>query len=460
MIDSDFGDYFLKAVPGDAVGGCCGVTEKAAFTLHTLFKNLIGLSVVMAQSKAFPSIPYSSFATHRKPSTSSPNTRQRENYEQSQAYVSQPSPPRLTVTSSDGESDGEDGTRSHLSSSAIDPSFPASELPFASEPALETELETELPPLKKLRPTRFNGGVTEEDDFEDGCSQPKIIVTNAIKGILTKKEHSSPTASGSTSPTYCGSVSGPINTTPPPRHIKYLEPKSSPLAGLGAHQLMPSCPSSLNTSGFEVGNGINSDHEQDQDRSGRSTVFEGPVTAIMHLTHSADAYDRTSIVVEKSLRLPPRQDASECGRWVNSSEMPIPAGNRSWDGSSPSRKLKCQVTNLDPLEKGKNRAQSSQETCELSITRTTTTSFNQALSFPAHGSLTDLQQFRNHEECEDEDDESSEWRTELGEDEAEPDDQEDDEVGLDTDAQGDGLRGFGKWSRKDVFDYDDALGGF
>lgn len=107
------------------------------------------------------------------------------------------------------------------------------------------------------------------------------------------------------------------------------------------------------------------------------------------------------------------------------------------------------------------------------MSRTTTSNIgDNRLSFLPLTSLTDLQRFKTREQCEEEDEEEDEddKQTEVDDDDeveldGEADVDEDDED-ADEEAEEDsrrrrrGMCALGKWSRGDVFNDDDALGGF
>lgn len=307
--------------------------------------------------------------------------------------------PQLTFTSH-GESDPDGSIAEDLSSSLSSSTtavalrsrpvvmsasvalYPASELPFASEPALETELETELPPLKKLRPTRYASMDDVDHEavslFHDQPTQSRAMVCNLIKGILTKRDL--PLGPTCTSPVNTSLAFGPLTTSPASCATSLLDPSAFLWrSGNGLNSLTPMSLSTLVASrptivplGFSLGSGEASRPVSRRSSSGQSAVsstnslkavrfasgngfsplcehavqtssseddephrccrpaeLEGPVAAIMYLTHSAEAYDRSPIVVEKGLRLPPRQDAAESGRWIQCGRASVTVGGRS-----------------------------------------------------------------------------------------------------------------------------------
>lgn len=176
-----------------------------------------------------------------------------------------------------------------------------------------------------------NGGDTEK--------HPRVLLIKVVKGILTKRD----------------TFSSPILTISPPSATGFREyqhghesegswevssktPSLAPdsLGCLVDGSFRPtSRRSSSSTSTvsagvkavrFASGNGFfpTCDHHlgREERRCCRPEELEGPVAAVMYLTHSAVAYDRSPIVVEKSLRLPPRMDSEECGKWVTVQCLP------------------------------------------------------------------------------------------------------------------------------------------
>ncbi|KAH9825034.1 hypothetical protein DFH28DRAFT_942593 [Melampsora americana] len=406
------------------------------------------------QPLANTSMPY--FLNNRTTSSSSLKTRQRETYEASHDPVSRPHTPQLKFTLPDGDSDDEDEVRCRRPS-IPDTSYPACELPFSSEPALESELEIELPPLKKLRSSR-NGGVSEDGEDSGFCPE-------TVRGILTKKDQSfqsSPEGSGHSSPVQTSPVSQEPASLPLSKaHV--LNGCPDPRPSSRRNSSCQSAVSSLNsnkTVRFATGNSpptcntLCQRHQPSDDTTTTrcSCHLENPVATVMYLTHSAKVYDRTSIVVEKSLRLPPRQDASECGRWVPrcESSTALEGRERSKLGlCSPIQNPESDQTasrNKDcEAWRDKNHAITSDE-CQ-GIFQDTFTSSPSLMSFPSmasHPSSLNLQQFRKQEQFEedlDDEDEEAESETEVD---------DDDEV----DCSG------GTWSQGQVFKDDDILGGF
>lgn len=138
--------------------------------------------------------------------------------------------------------------------------YPASEFPFSLEAALESELENELPPLKQLLSTRLG-------------------------------------------PTLRRSSSSLAST------ISNSSPKTVRFA----------------SAGYGVGLGCQHHHNlEKKDEKGyfcsHEEELQAPVATVIHLTHSAAAYDRSSIVVDRSLRLPSRMDNEDSGKWVTLQE--------------------------------------------------------------------------------------------------------------------------------------------
>lgn len=405
------------------------------------------------QPLADTSMPY--FLHNRTSSSSSLKTRQRETYEASHTIAPTP---QLKITLPDGDCDDDDEPRGRRPSITPDNSYPACELPFSSEPALESELETELPPLKKLRSSR-NGGVSEDAEDSGFCPE-------TVRGILTKKDQSSQSSPEGSS------NSSPIHTSPVSQ-----EPGSLPLSNAYALHGCPdprptsrrnsscqSAVSSLNsnkTVRFAPGNSpptcnlMCQRHQPSNHTTSRcSCHLENPVATVMYLTHSAKVYDRTSIVVEKSLRLPPRADASECGRWVQRCESPVAVESRDRPGlgsCSPTQNSKRDETTSRNKDceawRDKNNAITSND--PEGVAKDIFTRSPPPTSFPSmttHTSSLSLQHFRKQEQFEedlDDEDEDEEARSETEVD-------DDDEV----DCSG------GTWSQGQVFKDDDILGGF
>ncbi|POW20967.1 hypothetical protein PSHT_02865 [Puccinia striiformis] len=252
-------------------------------------------------------MPY--FLPHHSPLHSSSNTRQRDDYEfSSECCPSSPSPQVLVTLTDDEDCDGPPPTKADR---LID-GYPAWELPFASEPALEGELEQGLPPLKKLKP--------EPDNLEVGTRLDKhtpegLVLHTAVKGILTKRDSSSsmphsPSASSPICAETCflpwsrslglGLTTSNMST---PFH------SSTPLSRRSSSGASSACASSLKAVRFASGNGFPVNlitHGLEPSLPILPREIEGPVAAVMYLTHSAEAYDRSPIVVENGLRLPPR----------------------------------------------------------------------------------------------------------------------------------------------------------
>lgn len=309
------------------------------------------MSATMATPMLSPvSLTFMPEYLHRSPSSSSLNTRQRSDFEESQAtpVASTPSSfsPNGTAMLVEGEGDDQVGGSDGEQHAAV-------EMPFASEPALEGELEQELPPLKKLKPSGAGeeGGVTSQI---------------GVKGILARKVsgHSNGSAEGSAmdlegAPSLESSGLLPPSHPPQRPTLASLTPLS--LSTLGSDLGQSSNPSSSQLSSrpmsrrsssgasstassalkavrFASGNGFSSasststptaiwtsedehwssSHEhsdglippdKEDERVASPIEFEGPVAAVVYLTHSREAYDRSPIVVddEGNLSLPPRE---------------------------------------------------------------------------------------------------------------------------------------------------------
>ncbi|KAG0141388.1 hypothetical protein CROQUDRAFT_98828 [Cronartium quercuum f. sp. fusiforme G11] len=345
------------------------------------------------------------FDFHRSASTSSINTRQRSDFE------------GTTSTSNKNELQDEENEDS-ISSSAVD-SYPASELPFSSEPALETELENQLPPLKKIRPTKqvFSTESLQDQSSSDTSlfyhpdNDDRIVVINVLKSILTKKEATTRTC---TSPIKMESTTS-WRTIIEEQNNRPITRRSSTNGTSSTH--------SLKAVRFASGNGFIIDSDD------KPIELEGPVAAIMYLTHSAHAYDRSPIIVEKSLRLPPRQDADECGRWVMCSS----------------------IKRYKSVEEVGNSGSG------LSLSRTATNT-----NSDTQGQEEKKKVFQSRVLPEEEDDDEDDKQTEIDDDEEEEEEEEEeiDHQAEDEEDERSELCGLGRWSRCDVFSYDDALGGF
>ncbi|POW01933.1 hypothetical protein PSHT_12323 [Puccinia striiformis] len=231
-------------------------------------------------------MPY--FLPHHSPLHSSSNTRQRDDYEfSSECCPSSPSPQVLVTLTDDEDCDGPPPTKADR---LID-GYPAWELPFASEPALEGELEQGLPPQETEARARQS------------------------RRILTKRDSSSsmphsPSASSPICAETCflpwsrslglGLTTSNMST---PFH------SSTPLSRRSSSGASSACASSLKAVRFASGNGFPVNlitHGLEPSLPILPRETEGPVAAVMYLTHSAEAYDRSPIVVENGLRLPPR----------------------------------------------------------------------------------------------------------------------------------------------------------
>lgn len=260
---------------------------------------------------------------NRSPSSSSFNTRQRSDYEASQL---EPLPPPAL----------DDGNASA-----------AVEMPFASEPALEGELEAELPPLKKLK-------------SDDGAPLGGAVSSVTVKGILCRKSSSwhggedeamRPAGGAAGGGERIGaltplSLSTLSKATPAEGHpsSSSLAPSSlggsfSPVCSTAASSRPMSRRSSSGASScgsgvfkavrFASGNGFSPfDDDSPYEASPGAAADEdgstprereelsGPVAAVVHLTHSREAYDRSPIVVEDGLKLPPRERKVGAEHWI------------------------------------------------------------------------------------------------------------------------------------------------
>ncbi|KAA1064570.1 hypothetical protein PGT21_008295 [Puccinia graminis f. sp. tritici] len=250
-------------------------------------------------------MPY--FPPHRSPLHSSSNTRQRDDYEfSSESCPSSPSPQVLVTLTDD-----EDCEEPVANPDRLIEGYPAWELPFASEPALEGELEQGLPPLKKLKPDNDHLVVGTRLDKN---SPEGLVLIGAVKGILTKRESPStphsPSASSPICPETCfapwsrslglGLTTSSIST---PLH------SSTPLSRRSSSGASSACAGSLKAVRFASGHGFPNGLVAPGLETSLPILpgqIEGPVAAIMYLTHSAEAYDRSPIIVENGLRLPPR----------------------------------------------------------------------------------------------------------------------------------------------------------
>ncbi|KAI9606595.1 hypothetical protein H4Q26_006131 [Puccinia striiformis f. sp. tritici PST-130] len=184
--------------------------------------------------------------------------------------------------------------------------------PYRHKKHTQGELEQGLPPLKKLKP--------DTDNLEVGTRLDKhtpegLVLHTAVKGILTKRDSSSsipqsPSASSPICAETCflpwsrslglGLTTSNMST---PFH------SSTPLSRRSSSGASSACASSLKAVRFASGNGFPVNliaHGLEPSLPILPREIEGPVAAVMYLTHSAEAYDRSPIVVENGLRLPPR----------------------------------------------------------------------------------------------------------------------------------------------------------
>ncbi|POW10314.1 hypothetical protein PSTT_06202 [Puccinia striiformis] len=156
--------------------------------------------------------------------------------------------------------------------------------------SLEGELEQGLPPPQELKP--------ETDNLEVGTRLDKhtpegLVLHTAVKGILTKRDSSSsiPQSLGIQSH-LCRDLFSTL--VPKLRTWAYHQQHVNPFHSTVRFASGNGFPVNLIAHGLEPSLPI------------LPREIEGPVAAVMYLTHSAEAYDRSPIVVENGLRLPPR----------------------------------------------------------------------------------------------------------------------------------------------------------
>ncbi|PLW12458.1 hypothetical protein PCANC_21669 [Puccinia coronata f. sp. avenae] len=430
-------------------------------------------------------MPY--FPPHRSPLNSSSNTRQREDYEFSSECCSSSPSPQVTVTLTDDE-DGE-GPVINNKPDRLTEGYPAWELPFASEPALEGELEQGLPPLKKLKPDKDHLAVVGSG--LDNASTEGIVLISAVKGILTKRDSSStpqsPSASSPICPDTCfmpwsrgaGGLGLTASNFSTPHH------SSTPLSRRSSSGASSGCAGSLKAVRFASGNGL--PHALGGIGLGTNIPIlpgqvEGPVAAIMYLTHSAEAYDRSPIIVENGLRLPPRakpDDEEEDGTTTEPVKAP-----KSPTSPQKKRRVKPVVLELAKISQA--------QLCPSPEVLSPRGESEQETSIIIKPSLVMNRTYRDIEEVDEEEEE--EGAAGAAEEEEEADD-ENEEDGCSKSRQGqqaqddnsddeeedhhhqstrtmpsslsasasksfDAQWGLGKWSSGEVFGCCDALGGF
>ncbi|OAV89302.1 hypothetical protein PTTG_01266 [Puccinia triticina 1-1 BBBD Race 1] len=440
-------------------------------------------------------MPY--FPPHRSPLHSSSNTRQRDDYEFSSSHSSPPSPsPQVLVTLTDDE----DGDGTLPKPDRLTEGYPAWELPFASEPALEGELEQGLPPLKKLKPD-------QEDTLVVGTrpllknSPEGIVLLGAVKGILTKRESSStphsPSASSPICPETCFAPwSRPSGLGLTTSSISTPHQSSTPLSRRSSSGASSACAGSLKAVRFASGHGFpNGLGALEPSLPILPGQVEGPVAAIMYLTHSAEAYDRSPIIVENGLRLPPRAkpDDEDDVAEEESHEATLKPASPSKPPTSPQKKRRAKINlelaKISPAsqlcaspEALSPRADSDHETSIV---------IKLPSSLSAHRSYREIKEVDEEEEEEEEETQQGGARGTL-EEEAEEENEEDaaqeppEEADNSEDEEDENhhhhhhLRiptenalaippssassgaqwGLGKWSSGEVFESCDALGGF
>jgi len=417
-------------------------------------------------------MPY--FPPHRSPLHSSSNTRQREDYEfSSECCPSSPSP-QVTVTLTDDEDcEGPVAKPDRL----ID-GYPAWELPFASEPALEGELEQGLPPLKKLKPDndQLAVGSRLEKTSSDG-----IVLIGSVKGILTKRESpSAPHSPSPSSPLCAETCFMPWSRTSglglaTSRHST-PHPSSTPLSRRSSSAASSACAGSLKAVRFASGNGFpNTLGSLGPDLTILPGQVEGPVAAIMYLTHSAEAYDRSPIIVENGLRLPPRakpedEDEDDEERPIDPPKSPL----------SPLKKRRAKLM-VEPVKTSLGDLCTSPEALSPRVESAQESSVILKPSLSMTRSYREVEEDDEEEEdeetegvaAEEAEDEADEGSTpkERQEQEDENSDDEDEEEGKQQQRSfrtipasscrpSEAQWGLGKWSSGEVFGACDALGGF
>ncbi|KNZ43839.1 hypothetical protein VP01_980g3 [Puccinia sorghi] len=419
-------------------------------------------------------MPY--FPPHRSPLHSSSNTRQREDYEFSSEFCPSSPSPQVTVTLTDDE----DCEGPVVKPDRLIDGYPAWELPFASEPALEGELEQGLPPLKKLKPDndQLPAGSRLDKTSPDG-----IVLIGAVKGILTKRESpSAPHSPSPSSPICAEACFMPWSRTSglglATSKFSTPHPSSTPLSRRSSSAASSACAGSLKAVRFASGNGLPNTLGCLSPESSLTILpgqVEGPVAAIMYLTHSAEAYDRSPIIVENGLRLPPRAKPEDEDEYEYDEERPIDPPKSPL---SPQKKRRTKLM-MEPAKTSHGGLCASPEVLSPRVESVQETSV--ILKPPLSISLTyrDIEEVDEEEEdeetvaVEEAEDEADEGSTpkERQEQEDENSDDEDDEEGQQqqrsfraipasscrpTEAQW----GLGKWSSGEVFGSCDALGGF
>lgn len=295
-------------------------------------------------------MPY--FPPHHSPLHSSSNTRQRDDYELSSQCGLPSRSPQVLVTLTDDE----DYDVPPPKPDRLIEGYPAWELPFASEPALEGELEQGLPPLKKLKPDSDYTPGRSSSPFDQNSAEG-IVLIRAVKGILTRR---TVTSGSSSSTPHSPSASSPISSdtcfVPWTRSLglgnntlSTIDHSSAPLSRRSSSGGSSICAGSLKAVRFASGNGFGnscSTSACDQSNAVLPREVEGPVAAIMYLTHSAEAYDRSPIIVEDGLRLPPRAKHDDEDDAEDDVSEPVAPTKRN-TGSEKKRRAKMHLRILD-----------------------------------------------------------------------------------------------------------------
>ncbi|CAH7672422.1 hypothetical protein BY996DRAFT_6409954 [Phakopsora pachyrhizi] len=400
------------------------------------------------------------FPINHSPCTSSSNTRQRDDYEQS-IYLDIESPSLLVTrpdTIIDDDDSDDESQRARMVLNASMDCYLVCELPFASEPALETELEQELPPLKKIK----SSSGPDEEVGERSCDG--VVVLRTVKGILTRREGWSGWSSPATlspqpnspvslercfAPWTLGLRPGGLNGVP--RTISRRSSSGASSAGTGP---------SVKAVRFASGNSIlgcwaGTDPVSEE--------IEAPVAAVMYLTHSAEAYDRSPIVVEDGLRLPPRaKKEDDEGGWMKCKS------HGSYKRLSKARAVKMKVesnkamkfctpsikspSSVDSDSLHSSTSSSDEDTHENSIVVKTFVGgklYREA-----------VEEEEDEEDVEEEEDKEDDCENEEGLENGPENDDRDEESDDEDRGRDDRMSGFGKWTSGDVFGSCDALGGF
>ncbi|MBW0563008.1 hypothetical protein O181_102723 [Austropuccinia psidii MF-1] len=421
------------------------------------------------------------YSTHFKPRrsalNSSTNTRQRDDYELNSNSCLSNQSPQLLVTPSDDEQDLNELL--HLSRvERFTDGYPASELPFASEPALEGELEQELPPLKKLKSEIH---LFQTSSCFDPSTTTSLVVIQSVKSILTRRDDSNRKSSPSSiinhqlvdsfNPWTC-STSNSLGS----KSLSVSDHSSRPISRRSSSDISSiGTGTSLKSVRFASGNGfINSwgRHNLNQNNQECLDESESPVATVMYLTHSADAYDRSPIIVEDGLRLPPRAKKDhDDGNWLECQQIIKPSLEKI-----KSKNSKKSLNKID-LEILKSKSQTSPLNSSSTITQAFTPP-NTPSTLQEENSIvinttpvtTPPKSYREiKEEDEEEEDVGLAPSLNANEEEEEEEEEEKDNVDASDDDDeilegrglGDNLKwGLGKWSQGEVFGNCDVLGGF